>query len=79
MTMRGVKVLDHVADIFQVDWLVVSKGDCRSTEEERRLIAAHFRKPHEPWGAVKAFVAPVHIRHGRTRILFRQESGLRLS
>lgn len=81
MTMRGlkgVKVVDHVLDTMQIDWLLISKTDCPNPEEEHRLISSHFRKPHDPWGAEGAFVTPVSVRYGRNRILFRQESGLTL-
>jgi hypothetical protein len=76
MRTRGVKLLDPVLETAQVDWLVVPVEECRSEEDEGRLISSHFRKPHEPWGHSGAFVLPVRIRRSRSRVLFRQESGL---
>jgi hypothetical protein len=76
MRTHGVKSLDPVVETVQIDWLVVSANECRDHEDEGRLISTHFRKPHEPWGNSRAFVMPVRIRRGRSRVLFSQESGL---
>ncbi len=76
MKTQGVKLLDPVLETVQVDWLVVPAGQCRGSQEERQLISSHFRKPHEPWGPSQAFVLPVCVRRGRSRVLFLQRSGL---
>jgi hypothetical protein len=76
MRTRGVKSLDPVLETVQIDWLVVPAQECRNDQDEGRLISTHFRKPHEPWGNSRAFVMPVRIRRTRSRVLFRQESGL---
>jgi hypothetical protein len=76
MRTRGVKLFDPVVESVQVDWLVVPAEECRSREDEGRVISNHFRKPHGPWGHSGAFVLPVCIRRSRRRVLFRQESGL---
>ena len=76
MRTRGVKLPDPVIDSVQTDWLVVPAEECRSEEDEGRLISSHFRKPHEPWGHSGAFVLPVRVRRSRWRVLFYQESGL---
>ncbi|MEN6450556.1 MAG: hypothetical protein ABFC96_08705 [Thermoguttaceae bacterium] len=76
MRSRGVKVLDPVIDMAQIDWLVVPTQQCRSNEEEWELISSHFRRPHEAWGPSRAFVRPVDVRRGRNRVLFLQQSGL---
>lgn len=76
MRTRGVKLLDPVLDTFQIDWLLVPVDECRDAKDEGRLISAHFRKPHEPWGASRAFVMPVRVRRSRRRVLFLQQSGL---
>ncbi len=76
MRTRGVKIIDPVLDIRQIDWMIVPAGECPDPVAERRLIAAYFRKPHEPWGSEQAFVHPVVIRRSRRRVLFQQHSGL---
>jgi hypothetical protein len=76
MRTCGVKLLDPVLDTSQIDWLVVPAQDCRSVEDEWRLISRHFRKPHEAWGPCRAFVMPVRVRRSRRRVLFSQQSGL---
>ena len=76
MRKRGVKLGDPVLDTNQIDWLVLSADVCTRPEEEYQIIASHFRKPHEPWGSSRAFVAPVRVRRGRYRILFWQQSGV---
>jgi hypothetical protein len=76
MRTRGVKLLDPVVDTVQIDWLVVPAEECRSPQEEGRLISRHFRKPHEPWTPNRAFVMPVRVRRSRRRVLFSQQSGL---
>ncbi len=76
MNTRGVKLLDPVLETVQIDWLVVPTGQCRSRQDERQLISSHFRQPHEPWGQSRAFVLPVCVRRGRSRVLFLQQSGL---
>ena len=76
MRTRGVKLLDPDLEHVQIDWLLVSAAECRDTHAERKLIACHFRRPHEAWGASRAFVMPVCIRRSRRRVLFWQQSGL---
>ncbi len=78
MRMRGVKVLDSVSLSRQLDWLIVPAHQCRDEHDEQRLIAAHFRVPHEPWEPRQAFVEPVIVLRSRRRVLFRQESGLEI-
>jgi hypothetical protein len=78
MKTRGVKVLDPVLETGQLDWLMLSTAQCPDAAAERRVIAAYFRVPHEPWGADRAFVLPVLIRRSRRRVLFYQVSGLDL-
>jgi len=78
MITRGVKLLDPVAEINQVDWLFISRDQCPSEEAERQLMVRHFRIPHQPWGAGQAFVGNVVIRRSRRRVLFSQESGVGL-
>jgi hypothetical protein len=76
MKTRGVKLVDPMLEIAQIDWLVVPVKECRDNLDEGRLISTHFRKPHEPWGNSRAFVRPVRVRRSRRRVLFCQESGL---
>ncbi len=76
MRTRGVKLLDPVLDTTQVDWLVMPAQECRSQDDEGRVISSQFRRPHEPWGHSGAFVLPVRVRRTRYRVLFWQESGL---
>jgi hypothetical protein len=78
MKTQGMKVLDPVLENGQIDWLVVSAQECPNQEAERRLAQVHFRVPHEPWGAERAFVTPVRVRRSRRRVLFVQKSGLLL-
>jgi hypothetical protein len=78
MRTRGIKLLDSVLGTVQIDWLVVSMEECRDDATENQLIRMHFRKPHEPWGHRGAFVMPVCIRRSRHRVLFFQESGIKL-
>ncbi|NQT16644.1 MAG: hypothetical protein HQ582_28050 [Planctomycetes bacterium] len=78
MRMQGVRVLDPVLETCQVDWLVISARDCPDEASERRISLQHFRVPHKPWGPDSAFVEAVTVRRGRFRVLFRQESGVRL-
>ena len=78
MKMRGMKLLDPLAWTSQVEWLVVRAEECPDQDAEHRIILSHFRKAHEPWSPVRAFVGPVRIRRSRRRVLFRQESGLAL-
>lgn len=78
MRTRGVKILDPILQHAQVDWLVVHVEECPDVEMERRFVAAHFRLPHQPWGADRTFVEPVQIQRSRRRVLFRQQSGERL-
>ena len=73
---RGVKILDRVLQIRQLDWLVVSAKECPDKAAERRIVTTHFRVPHEAWEPTRAFVRPVIVRRDRCRILFRQESGI---
>jgi len=76
MRTQGVKVLDPVLETSQLDWLVVSIGECPDEAAERRVARRHFRVPHGPWGPEMAFVQPVVIRRSRRRVLFCQKSGL---
>jgi hypothetical protein len=76
MRTQGVKLPDPVLELVQIEWLVLPVEECRSEETEQKIIACHFRKPHEPWGPGRAFVLPVRIRRSRRRVLFCQESGL---
>jgi hypothetical protein len=78
MRTQGFKLNDPVLETMQVEWLLVSAHECPNGEAERRLIARHFRIPHEPWGPDRAFVRPVLVRRSRRRVLFCQESGLGL-
>lgn len=78
MRTRGMKVLDPVSEINQLDWLIISVDECPDEEAEQFFAAAHFRIPHEPWGPEGAFVQPVVVRRTRRRVLFYQESGLAL-
>lgn len=78
MKTRGVKVLDPVLETSQLDWLMLPAAECPDTAAERRVIAAYFRVPHDPWGAERAFVLPVLIRRSRRRVIFYQVSGLDL-
>ena len=75
MVTRGTKSFDPATQTRRVDWLVVSAHECPDQIAERRLIAAHFRIPHEPWAPYLAFVQPVIVRRSRRRVLFRQECG----
>jgi hypothetical protein len=74
---QGIKVLDRVLETSQIHWLVVRREECPDEHSERRVIAAHFLVPHEPWSTPPAFVGPVQIRRSRNRVLFCQESGVR--
>ncbi len=76
MKKQGVKLLDPLAWTCQVEWLVVPAEECPDQAAERRIVVSHFRKVHEPWSPVRAFVGPVQIRRSRRRVLFCQESGL---
>jgi hypothetical protein len=76
MRTCGIKLLDSVLGMVQIDWLVVPTEDCRDAQTEDQFVRMHFRKPHEPWGPDGAFVMPVRIRRSRRRVLFFQESGL---
>lgn len=78
MRTRGVKLLDPVLLMHQLDWLVVSVQECPDQAAERDFICRHFRVPHGPWGPERAFVRPVVIRRSKRRVLFFQESGLAL-
>jgi hypothetical protein len=78
MRTRGVKVFDPIAETDQLDWLVVPVDECPNEDAERFVITTHFRVPHEPWGSEQAFVREVVVRRSRRRVLFFQESGLRL-
>lgn len=76
MRKSGVKRLD---DIRQIDWLLVAAHQCPDPAYEQRLIARHFRIPHEPAGNDLTFVQEVKIRRSCRRILFHQESGVYLA
>ncbi len=75
MRKSGVKRLD---DIRQIDWLIVPAEQCTNSSDQRRLIACHFRIPHDSSGNDLSFVREVSIRYSSRRILFRQESGVHL-
>jgi len=75
MRKSGVKCFD---DIRQIDWLIVPADQCPNQSAQERLIACHFRIPHDPSGSDLTFVQEVSIRRSRRRILFRQESGVHL-
>lgn len=77
MRTQGVKLLDPVLETSQL-WLIIPSHECPDQAAELTVVAAHFRVPHEPWGLIKAFVQPVKIRRSRRRVLFRQESGVKL-
>jgi hypothetical protein len=75
MKTRGVKILDPVLESSQLDWMVVGVEECPDAEAEQRIVAIHFRIPHQPWGSDRTFVDPVTIHRSRRRVLFCQESG----
>lgn len=76
MRTHGVKSLDPLLGTSQLEWLVVPSQYCPDQTAEDRIIRAYFRKAHEPWAPVRAFVSPVSVRRSRRRVLFCQESGL---
>jgi hypothetical protein len=76
MRTQGIKLLDPVMELVQIEWLLLPIEDCRNAEAEQKVISCYFRKPHEPWGPDRAFVLPVRVRRSRRRVLFCQESGL---
>jgi hypothetical protein len=76
MKTHGVKVLDRILQDNVLEWLVIPVRQCPDEEAERRVIRRHFRVAHEPWGAEQAYVLPVLVRRTRSRVLFRQMSGL---
>jgi hypothetical protein len=76
--MQGIKVLDRVLETAQVQWLVVLVEECPDEATEHRLIEAHFLVPHTTWTTPRAYVEPVQVRRTRTRVLFRQRSGITL-
>lgn len=78
MKKRGVKLIDPVSDTLQVDWLVVPAEHCPDENSVARLVHHHFRQPHEPWGANRAYVREVVVRRTRRRVLLLQYSGLEL-
>jgi hypothetical protein len=78
MRTQGVKVLDPVLETRQVDWLLISVGECPDVVAEQRVARQHFRVPHDAWGPRRAFVQPVTVRRSRRRVLFFQESGFGL-
>jgi len=78
MRMQGIKVLDRVLETAQVHWLLVMVEECPDEAAERRLIETHFVVPHTAWTTPRAFVEPVLVRRTRTRVLFRQHSGITL-
>jgi len=78
MKIGGVKTFDPLFQTSQLDWLVVPAVECPDKITERHVVSAYFRVPHEPWGPDGAFVQPVRIRRSPGRVLFRQESGVRL-
>jgi hypothetical protein len=77
MRTHGVKQLDPVHQTRQLDWLVLPARQCPDPAAEQRIVAVHFRVPHEPWGPELAFVLPVTVRRSRRRVLFVQHSGTR--
>lgn len=76
MNTRGVKQLDPLAELTQLDWLVLPIQACPNTVAEQQIAAVHFRVPHEPWAPERAFVQPVTVRRSRRRVLFLQCSGV---
>jgi hypothetical protein len=78
MRTQGVKVLDPVFQTEQLEWLLLSARECPDAASEQRIIENYFRSPHSPWGVLRAFVRPVHIRRSRRRVLFCQELGVDL-
>ncbi len=76
MKNRGVKSIDPLSDTLQVDWLVVPAEHCPDENSVARLVQRHFRRPHEPWGANRAYVHEVIVRRTRRRVLLLQYSGL---
>ncbi len=76
MKTHGTKLLDPLAETSQLEWMLLPVQECPDAESERRIIQAHFRVPHEPWGPGRAFVLPVQVRRGRNWVLFRQISGV---
>jgi hypothetical protein len=76
MRTQGVKLLDPVLGMDQIDWLLVPAEQCRSPEDEKRIVGTFFRVPREPWGSDKGYVSSVAVRRSRRRILFYQHSGL---
>ena len=75
MVTQGAKVLDRQQGSRQLDWMMVPIDQCPDIAAERRVVASHFRIPHEPWAPCLAFVRPVVIRRSRRRVFFVQESG----
>lgn len=75
MVTQGARILDHPRGSRQIDWMVVPIEQCPDDAAERRVVASHFRIPHEPWAPCLAFVRPVVIRRSRRRVFFAQESG----
>ena len=78
MRTKGIKVLDRALETCQVYWLVVRIKECPDEATERRLIETYFLVPHTVWSTPPAFVEPVQVRRTRTRVLFRQHSGIAL-
>jgi hypothetical protein len=76
MKTHGMKPLDPLLETSQMEWLVVNVRECPDQAAERRIIGTYFRKVHDVWGPVRAFVRPVQVRRSRRRVLFCQESGL---
>ncbi|HEY4759335.1 MAG TPA: hypothetical protein VIH42_02015 [Thermoguttaceae bacterium] len=76
MRTYGIKLLDSVLGMSQIDWLMVPVEECRDAVAEAQVVRMHFRRPHEPWGPGGAFVMPVCIRRSRRRVLFFQKSGM---
>ena len=78
MKTQGFKVVDPILETVMLEWLVVSVRECPDEATEKRIAAKHFRVPHHPWGMLRAFVRPVHVRRSRRRVLFCQQSGIDL-
>lgn len=78
MKTQGVKLIDRSTHSCQLDWLILSARECPDEATERRVVLSYFRVPHEPWAPERAFVQPVVIRRSRRRVLFCQQSGLKM-
>ena len=78
MRTQGIKVIDPTLETELLEWLIVPARECPDETSEQRIIASHFRVPHNSWGMLRAFVRPVQIRRSRRRVFFCQRSGIDL-